>query len=676
MRFVSFRVSMLGFVLTTLAVGPPAAALRPDLVPEVFDVSIGRSDVQMGDFIEGCSGGTNNRLLLEYSLRSRNIGAGDLVMGAPMCPNCALFPGEVCGNPHYICSPAHGHAHFDSFAKAVLLDGSNQVVAESRKSGFCLLDYECADPKFSCSYQGISAGCSDVYERGLPCQYMDITDAALGDGLYTLRVTMDPDDVIDESNEGNNTVDVPVEISTGASSCPRAIANDTPRTIPDLGATQSSIGVSKTGWITRVRITGLELTHPAVGQLEVRLRSPLGTEVVVMDRVCGGTANVLTDLDDGAATPIACPATDGLAHRPSQPLAAFLGQEASGTWQLTVYDRSSSQTGSLQQWSLEVCTEPACTTFTSVASVDVPKPIPDQSNVVSVLSLPEGTGTVARVAVVGLRGTHSYVGDLEMVLTSPSNRSVTIMNRSCSSYDDFDLSLSNFAPSAIPCPPTDRLPHQPSNAFTAFLGDAADGEWRLTVHDRAPNDTGTLLGWGLRVCTVPSTAASCPSRPAAGCTQGTRARLQIQDNTSRDSRKLRWKLQGVTLSASEIGNPASSTGYAACIYSDDVLVQALPVASAGTCNGRVCWRKLSERGFRYRKRGGNKVGIDGVSLKSGNGNGRIELRGSGAELVSPLPLSGAVRIQLLRSDSARCWESNFDPTTGQGDPHRFDARHR
>src|SRR5689334_9484513 len=166
----------------TLALPAPARAL-PDLVPEVTDLTIVSRDVSQGDVDEGCAGGRFGRRLVNFSLRTRNIGASDLFLGSPGCPNCATNPGAHCTNPLFVCGTSHGHAHFEDFAKNEILDSEGNVVAEGQKYGFCLLDQSCATPHYSCSYQGITAGCSDVYSAGLPCQYVDITEETLPDGL-------------------------------------------------------------------------------------------------------------------------------------------------------------------------------------------------------------------------------------------------------------------------------------------------------------------------------------------------------------------------------------------------------------------------------------------------------------------------------------------------------------
>ena len=209
------RIAGLIGVLLALA-RPPVAGAAPDLVPEVFDVALVTSDVIQGDVDEGCAGGTTGRRLLTFALRARNLGPDPLVLGDPGCPDCRVFRGAACTNPLFVCSLSHGHAHFQSFATAELRDGNGTVLAQARKYGFCLIDVECANSQFtSCNYQGISAGCSDVYGGYLPCQYIDVTDVNLPPALYSLHVVMDPENEIPEADETNNVVDVQVRLGCG-----------------------------------------------------------------------------------------------------------------------------------------------------------------------------------------------------------------------------------------------------------------------------------------------------------------------------------------------------------------------------------------------------------------------------------------------------------------------------
>jgi len=193
------------------------ASAASDLTPEVFDVRVAVEDVAQADVDEGCAGGTTDRKLLRYALRARNLGPDDLVLGDPGCPDCHDYPGAACANPLFVCSLSHGHPHFESFAQAELRDANDVVVAAGRKVSFCLIDTECAAPQFTtCGYQGITAGCADVYEAGLPCQYIDLTGVSIGPGPHTLRVHLDPDDRFAEPDESNNAVDQTVRVECPA----------------------------------------------------------------------------------------------------------------------------------------------------------------------------------------------------------------------------------------------------------------------------------------------------------------------------------------------------------------------------------------------------------------------------------------------------------------------------
>src|SRR5581483_8513610 len=287
---------------------------------------------------------------------TRNIGATDLVLGDPGCPDCATHPGEACANPLYVCSEAHGHPHFEGFARIELLTTSGAVVGESRKIGFCLLDLECASPQYSCGFQGISAGCSDVYDASLPCQYIDLTDVSLPNGTYVLRVTLDPENLLPESDETNNVVSLPIHVGPATPpTCPVFASTDVPKPIPDLGMASSSLVVPAGQPITSVRVVDLRGHHTYVRDLEVHLWSPSGTDVTVINRVCADHDDFALDLADDGGTAIPCPPTDGGVHQPSSPLSAFAGEPRGGTWTLDVFDREGIDEGDLDAWGLAIC---------------------------------------------------------------------------------------------------------------------------------------------------------------------------------------------------------------------------------------------------------------------------------------------------------------------------------
>lgn len=206
-----------------------APSALPDLTQRITDSYLELdATVDPGDVAEGCAEATRGVDLLRFGVNTTNAGTADLAIGPPDCPSpCTAHPLEVCANPKFICSPAegHNHGHYTNFAQYELLDESNQTLATGHKQGFCLKDGfdagPCATYKFDCDNQGISVGCSDLYESSLGCQYIDVTD--LPAGLYTLRTTVDPLNTILELNENNNLWQVSVTLPASACAAPTAI---------------------------------------------------------------------------------------------------------------------------------------------------------------------------------------------------------------------------------------------------------------------------------------------------------------------------------------------------------------------------------------------------------------------------------------------------------------------
>jgi hypothetical protein len=207
---------LLAAILLATAPALASAQALPDLVPEASDIHFDYgASVAEGDVAEGCASSTTDVDLLRLALTTRNDGPGDLTLGDPLCPDCTLFPGEFCGDSRFICSPAggHNHPHYDDFLRYELIDANGEQVGLGGKRSFCLRESGClvATSRHSCSNQGLSAGCWDIYPAYLGCQYIEISGVRTGH--YTLRVTADPLGEIAEANESNNVVEYPVEIA-------------------------------------------------------------------------------------------------------------------------------------------------------------------------------------------------------------------------------------------------------------------------------------------------------------------------------------------------------------------------------------------------------------------------------------------------------------------------------
>jgi len=147
---------------------------------------------------EQCIGAPGTRQLLRFDAIAENAGTADLIVGPPPSP------GISAGN--FVWSRCHGHHHFNGYAVYELVDGDD-VVITGRKQAFCILDTIQRTPGkasngYTCINQGLTAGWADVYSSGLACQWLDITDVPAG--AYTLRVTVNPDGLLPESDRTNN----------------------------------------------------------------------------------------------------------------------------------------------------------------------------------------------------------------------------------------------------------------------------------------------------------------------------------------------------------------------------------------------------------------------------------------------------------------------------------------
>ena len=168
--------------------GDPACPDGPDLVIDqaAFVNSLYLSTLNNGDncmIQEGCLSGYGPRDLLRFDTRIRNVGNQDYYIGQP--PVSVDIP-----DPAWEWDLCHGHWHYEGYAEYVVYDLDGNELPLGFKNGFCVMDIECADggtAKYSCSNQGITAGCGDIYDAQLPCQWFDITELPAGTYTFVVR---------------------------------------------------------------------------------------------------------------------------------------------------------------------------------------------------------------------------------------------------------------------------------------------------------------------------------------------------------------------------------------------------------------------------------------------------------------------------------------------------------
>jgi len=140
-------------------------------------------------------------------------------------------------------------------------------------------------------------------------------------------------------------------------SCTTEASTDVPVVIPNQSFVTSTVTISSIGDIIDVNVNNITGTHPRLGQLSFKLTSPLGTEVQLISNSCGNDDDFNVSLDDQAASAtLPCPYTDGLSYQPVGSLFDFNGENADGTWTLTITDNANPSSGTLTGWDLEICT--------------------------------------------------------------------------------------------------------------------------------------------------------------------------------------------------------------------------------------------------------------------------------------------------------------------------------
>ena len=206
--------SLIAFAVLSAFAIPLVAEAQPALPDLTIDAARLQSSLEIKTtpfrtndcaVVEGCVDGKGKRTLLKFDVATPNIGTADLVLGDPRS-NTNIFE----------FSPCHGHYHFTGYASYELLTTNDSVVVTGRKQAFCLEDFarysSTAGPaKFTCDYQGITVGWQDIYGSYLDCQWLDITGVLPGD--YLLRVTINPEQRLIESNYSNNTATAAVRIA-------------------------------------------------------------------------------------------------------------------------------------------------------------------------------------------------------------------------------------------------------------------------------------------------------------------------------------------------------------------------------------------------------------------------------------------------------------------------------
>lgn len=266
--------------------------------------------------------------------------------------------------------------------------------------------------------------------------------------------------------------------------------------IPELGAVESSVelGAAGDGRVHGITV-GVDIAHSYPRDLEVSLRSPAGT-TVVLARHAEGYDRVTF--------------ADGSPNAPLQPLARLDGETLAGKWTLRVVDGARGDGGALLGWSLFAsgCGAPVCATSTvrseklgaayHVFAVD-----------------PSFQVAAARVAI---SVDYAFAEDISMSLIAPGGPTVRLSDGNGGLGSDYTATIfDDTAARSITeglAPFTGRF--RPEEPLARVAGRPIAGTWEVAVTLRPSGETEPIspqsVALELDECDLPCPPGSSPSR--------------------------------------------------------------------------------------------------------------------------------------------------------------------
>jgi len=143
--------------------------------------------------------------------------------------------------------------------------------------------------------------------------------------------------------------------------------------------------------------------------------------------------------------------------------------------------------------------------------------IPDNNNqgISTTIDIPDNFD-ISNLRVM-LNITHSFIGDLEIILTHPDNETIYLTQATGREGQNlldvlFDDNASKNFLTAIP-PFSDA--YRPFEPLATFNNLNSKGEWTLTVADKAAEDIGFLNNWNILFDAIPKTEQTCAILPKA-----------------------------------------------------------------------------------------------------------------------------------------------------------------
>lgn len=110
--------------------------------------------------------------------------------------------------------------------------------------------------------------------------------------------------------------------------------------------------------VEKIRVIDIKGAHSWIGDLTMRLESPKGTTVTLIEEECFDSEDFEIGFDDLSPFPLSaleCPYENNIIYAPQDSLANFIGENPNGDWKLTVADGVPDDGGVFNSWTIEIC---------------------------------------------------------------------------------------------------------------------------------------------------------------------------------------------------------------------------------------------------------------------------------------------------------------------------------
>ncbi len=408
----------------------------------------------------------------------------------------------------------------------------------------------CVDPAATFCGDGVKNGNEECDDGNTvdadACSNLCQIATGCGNGVLDVGEQCDDDNLT--AGDGCSPTCAP-DIACGPGQQVVIVSHPASAAIPDDPAgLLSTVAVASPGLVRRA-IAIVNVTHADDAQLDLFLESPRGVQHDLSSDQAGAGYRATIFSDSAATSIVAGVAPYTGAFQPEQQIstaAGFADQQAEGTWYLRVSDDTVGTAGTLDGWSLALCVDaaagatrcgngvvevgetcddgavvagdgcsPTCQlelgcaggqTAVVVSAADLPKLVPDNlpagaSSVVNVA----GAGTVAKAIVAIGTITHTFDGDLDLVLVSPTGTMIDLSSGNGSGGDDYVSTIfaDGAATTITTAVPPMRGRFAPEAALAGVATPTAAGAWTLKVVDHANADTGVVVSWSLGLCVAP-----------------------------------------------------------------------------------------------------------------------------------------------------------------------------